>query len=291
MKLATLVKVCTAFALLAGLTQQAGAATISGGYNISGPGFSCKASDQGSGSLSDSSPECSSYITSGSFSVSGSGSATYDTLRATASAGLSDLDPSGAYGSGSLLASATGSAQYSDSITIDIAGRTGDYVDLVFTTEMNGNAAATADSSTYASVDATLRVIVNGYRVNVSRSTGSEGDPVFNDLNPGVVQIQLGSAFSVSSLLQVTARIQALTAINGMYNGDAFANFGNSAGITSFELFEAGSNVAIDNWDLTSESGAFGFYNAAAVPVPASIWLFGSGLLGLIGMARRKKAA
>ena len=28
-----------------------------------------------------------------------------------------------------------------------------------------------------------------------------------------------------------------------------------------------------------------------AVPVPAAVWLFGSGLLGLVGMARRKKAA
>jgi hypothetical protein len=30
---------------------------------------------------------------------------------------------------------------------------------------------------------------------------------------------------------------------------------------------------------------------ATVVPVPAAIWLFGSGLLGLIGIARRKKAA
>jgi len=29
----------------------------------------------------------------------------------------------------------------------------------------------------------------------------------------------------------------------------------------------------------------------SAVPVPAAVWLFGSGLLGLIGIARRKKAA
>jgi hypothetical protein len=28
----------------------------------------------------------------------------------------------------------------------------------------------------------------------------------------------------------------------------------------------------------------------SAVPVPAAVWLFGSGLLGLVGMARRKKA-
>ena len=30
--------------------------------------------------------------------------------------------------------------------------------------------------------------------------------------------------------------------------------------------------------------------NVSAVPVPAAVWLFGSGLLGLVGMARRKKA-
>jgi hypothetical protein len=32
-------------------------------------------------------------------------------------------------------------------------------------------------------------------------------------------------------------------------------------------------------------------FGQAVVPVPAAVWLFGSGLLGLIGMARRKKSA
>lgn len=31
--------------------------------------------------------------------------------------------------------------------------------------------------------------------------------------------------------------------------------------------------------------------NATVVPVPTAVWLFGSGLLGLIGLARRKKVA
>jgi hypothetical protein len=31
--------------------------------------------------------------------------------------------------------------------------------------------------------------------------------------------------------------------------------------------------------------------DVSAVPVPAAVWLFGSGLIGLVGIARRKKAA
>jgi hypothetical protein len=37
--------------------------------------------------------------------------------------------------------------------------------------------------------------------------------------------------------------------------------------------------------DVTYRNGT------SVVPIPAAVWLFGSGLLGLIGMARRKKAA
>jgi hypothetical protein len=87
----------------------------------------------------------------------------------------------------------------------------------------------------------------------------------------------------------VIARLFAQTPIDQMYSGIAEASYGNSAGITSFELFETGSDELITDWALTSESGEFGFYNP--VPVPAALWLFGSGLLGLIGISRRKKTA
>ena len=44
-----------------------------------------------------------------------------------------------------------------------------------------------------------------------------------------------------------------------------------------------GVDVEFDNITITTD--------VSAVPVPAAVWLFGSGLLGLIGVARRKKAA
>jgi hypothetical protein len=47
----------------------------------------------------------------------------------------------------------------------------------------------------------------------------------------------------------------------------------------------------VANWTGVSENASnLDFRVAAAVPVPAAVWLFGSGLLGLVGIARRKKA-
>jgi hypothetical protein len=36
--------------------------------------------------------------------------------------------------------------------------------------------------------------------------------------------------------------------------------------------------------------GQYGFDVVAAVPIPAAAWLFGSAMLGLVGLARGKKA-
>ena len=45
---------------------------------------------------------------------------------------------------------------------------------------------------------------------------------------------------------------------------------------------------SIARWRL---EGTATMASAPAVPVPAAVWLFGSGLLGLVGVARRKKSA
>ncbi len=46
-----------------------------------------------------------------------------------------------------------------------------------------------------------------------------------------------------------------------------------------------------DGVELNSSRSAYTSSTVvSAVPVPAAVWLFGSGLLGLIGVARRKRA-
>ncbi len=61
----------------------------------------------------------------------------------------------------------------------------------------------------------------------------------------------------------------ALTARNGSSDGGTYNNY--------FASSEADGN------------GAFPSITTSAVPVPAAVWLFGSGLLGLVGLARRKQ--
>jgi hypothetical protein len=50
-------------------------------------------------------------------------------------------------------------------------------------------------------------------------------------------------------------------------------------------------SVAGQNNYWAAAPGDFDYFNVTAVPVPAAVWLFGSGLLGLVGIARRKKIA
>jgi hypothetical protein len=50
--------------------------------------------------------------------------------------------------------------------------------------------------------------------------------------------------------------------------------------ITSLDITTAGKAIGLSNYRAFS-----------AVPVPTAVWLFGSGLAGLIGAARRKSKA
>lgn len=63
------------------------------------------------------------------------------------------------------------------------------------------------------------------------------------------------------------------------------------------DVFGPGENVSVPggpfNFDIGSvviNGGINLTMKPAAVPLPAAVWLFGSGLIGLIGFAKRKKA-
>lgn len=105
-----------------------------------------------------------------------------------------------------------------------------------------------------------------------------------------------GSVFNLASYSQTTAPVVSLSwnTINNTVTGQfdntvLFSNFNLGSTISSNWVNYVGfgrdgnlaSGVLVDN---------FSFGNIAAVPVPAAAWLFGSGLLGLLGLKRQRQA-
>jgi hypothetical protein len=67
---------------------------------------------------------------------------------------------------------------------------------------------------------------------------------------------------------------------------DTNGEFGLShSGISNLSLGVGGNSMI-----ATLNDGTASLSRISAVPVPAAVWLFGSGLIGLLGMAKRKKA-
>ena len=103
------------------------------------------------------------------------------------------------------------------------------------------------------------------------------------DLAGAGVDIIVGDGTNTSTAASWTG----LAATGGSAPGDLVAQalmgitWGsvNSSAVTSLQFVVTG----VQNLDSIID-------NISAVPVPAAVWLFGSGLLGLVGVARRKKA-
>lgn len=77
-----------------------------------------------------------------------------------------------------------------------------------------------------------------------------------------------------------------LSFFNGSLDGLNFATtFGSDSYFDSlFDFFEGQDNsfdLITGTWELTS-------FSTTPVPVPATVWLFGSGLVGLVSIARHK---
>jgi hypothetical protein len=61
--------------------------------------------------------------------------------------------------------------------------------------------------------------------------------------------------------------------------------------VIDLNMWDAGFDASAIAFKVSFGDGSSGIYLAEVVPVPPALWLFGSGLLGLISIARRKSAA
>ena len=135
--------------------------------------------------------------------------------------------------------------------------------------------------------------IAFGIFVQRAEVTGTGVLSIFDGSETLTAELNWVDMFSAGTAgnLNATGSANLSNILYGGVNGDLLALAGAGGGIntasfqftspmTLSELFNASTTVT-----STSFSGSI-----APVPVPAAAWLFGSGLLGLIGIARKKSA-
>ena len=127
-------------------------------------------------------------------------------------------------------------------------------------------------SGSFSSALAVMTVKLNGgYTVPVCAPPGTNclTGPAFQLAGQNITSVQVDSVTGIAGLS--TGLFNTSSTPIGVANGLAFINLQGLA---------VGSNAQI-----TFE------VNASPVPVPSSVWLLGSSLLGLVGMSRRRTAA
>ena len=118
-----------------------------------------------------------------------------------------------------------------------------------------------------------------------------------DDASPNLIETVSYAGSSINFHLEATAKIKSNgTVLDFLFstNGDGFRGVtipdptdslpsaGDNAGSSSFLTLTSSA----DNYILLSSTGVAGKFYDAPIPV---VWLLGSGLIGLIGVARRKK--
>ncbi len=160
----------------------------------------------------------------------------------------------------------------------------------VFT--LNSASSGLASFTVILTADGFGSIANDGYTGQVTLHLGVPGGGGGN-FDSGVYQsgnnVPLGATFSLFSTLtggQLTAsdiyQVELNTPFSFSYSLRADAQQG-----TLMDISKTGylSFILPEGVSITSMGG----YGASVVPVPSAVWLFGSGLIGLIGIARRKK--
>ncbi len=211
-----------------------------------------------------------------------------------------DTDGNGRASDNNYQASAGGSAyaQFWDTLRINPApgAQPGDKVDLRFTLNLDGDGSVAGNG--YVTVSSVLDIrqgFIGGAGGFLSLSSAGSMSVILTlDAYTPFTPYEV----SLSGLLDLNANALAGRALGcsvsniwcttdpaqyGDYYADSTA-IGSYGSTASFYI-----DVLTPGASFTSESGAT-YLNVSAVPVPAAVWLFGSGLLGLIALARSRKA-
>lgn len=116
-------------------------------------------------------------------------------------------------------------------------------------------------------------------------------DPVSGFFWDTYLQSTVAAGDYIVAVMQFDNKVLGTTLADGFTYTDSpnftdTLGFGNQVGCSNDQFCDAAHNNRTNEWafDVLDVDTA----SQVVVPVPAAIWLFGSGLIGLIGLARRK---
>ncbi len=212
-----------------------------------------------------------------------SATATYGTLRASATATLTDylvdyyfgcLDDLGLDCFGGIPA--TASAVFRDTLTISNL-QTDGLLHVSFSVDRTISSSASVFAGGIVSVLGGTGINADDDRVGFSNS-GSDTVDLVLPVTSGVPLI-----FAAGLSLNVN-----FNNVSGIFSGSASADFSNTVTLTEFLVTDLNNNP-LTGINIQSESGTiYAVSPLNTIPIPSAVWLFGSGLIGLIGVARRK---
>jgi len=147
-------------------------------------------------------------------------------------------------------------------------------------------------------VDLSVDILADGLGGSSGSGTVLSGSTVASHyifFDPNSVTSQTGVITFDSDIFGI------ITASNNLADSDFLINTGVIYLNPNLRGLESGDSVSITGLRTINVDWSAGtpgdyvrvltdFSPGAVVPVPAAVWLFGSGLIGLVGVARRKKA-
>jgi len=89
---------------------------------------------------------------------------------------------------------------------------------------------------------------------------------------------------ALNNLLDILTLNIADGSISGTTGEDTFFGITHSGGISRIFISNTSGGIEVDHLQ-------YGGGDVSVIPIPAAVWLFGTALIGLVGISRRRKAA
>jgi len=167
------------------------------------------------------------------------------------------------------------------------------FSDNAFADSVNGMS-GTFNSNTTSFITAITDLNEDTYVAAAGASSfmeiGFTDNNLVNDTGGDLVIFELGTLNNVSVALSLGGPSMSFPVIDtGFNSGLGFTLNAAVIDLTDLGVADAAILSSIVIGGANASIGLVGANPASVVPVPAAVWLFGSGLLGLAGVARRKR--